>query len=102
MFDYNTHYINKQSNLRFDVIKYNNCKLLGNHLSICEWIVDCDRHQVTQTSTTIISPLESMGGPLFYRTSTTNIVMISPSIFMSALLCLTRGHHDTCWTHCTS
>jgi len=44
MFDY-THYpgtINKQSNFRFDVIKYNNCKLLGNHLSIYEWIVDCD------------------------------------------------------------
>ena len=51
------------------------------------------------------SPLESMGGPLFYRTSTTNIVMISPPIFMSAsfvYLCLTRDHRDTCWMHCTS
>jgi len=56
-------------------------------------------------STTTISPLESMGEPLFYQTSTTNIVMISPSIFMSALfvyLCLTCDHCDTCWTHCTS
>jgi len=55
--------------------------------------------------TTITSPLESMGGPLFYRTSTTNIVMISPPIFMSAsfvYLCLTCDHRDTCWMHCTS
>ena len=52
-----------------------------------------------------LRPWWLLGGPLFYWTSTTNIIMISPSIFMSALFvysCSTHDHCDMCWTHCTS
>ena len=57
----------------------------------------------SETSSPPLRPSWLLGGPLFYQTSTTNIVMIPPSIFMSALfVCLTHDHHDICWTHCTS
>jgi len=42
--------------------------------------------------TTIISPLEAMMGPLLYRTSTTNIIMISPSIFIHVWLMIIMTH----------
>jgi len=45
------------------------------------------------------------GEPLFYRTSTTDIVIISPSILMSALFvysCLTHDYCNMYWMHYTS
>ena len=63
-------------------------------------------HDLCSSLTTIISPLRPwwlLGGPLFYWTPTTNIIMISPFIFMSAsFVCLTCDHCDTYWMYCTS
>ena len=57
----------------------------------------------------LLEAMMAPGGPLLYQSSTINIVMISPSIFMSVLWgsnfvypCLICDHCDMCWMHFTS